>query len=52
MTGMAWHGVIEQYRKFLPVTEKTPVISLHEGGTPLIRATTSKPTSAATLRFG
>src|SRR2546425_6332058 len=33
-----WRGVIEQYRKFLPVTEKTPVISLHEGGTPLIRA--------------
>jgi threonine synthase len=33
-----WPGVIEQYRKFLPVTEKTPVISLHEGGTPLIRA--------------
>ena len=38
MTGMAWRGVIEQYRKFLPVTVKTPVISLHEGGTPLIRA--------------
>ncbi len=35
---MAWRGVIEQYRKFLPVTEKTPVITLHEGGTPLIRA--------------
>src|SRR5262250_1096828 len=34
---MAWRGVIEEYRKFLPVTEKTPVISLHEGGTPLIR---------------
>ena len=34
-----WHGVIEEYRKFLPVTEKTPVISLGEGHTPLIRAT-------------
>ena len=33
-----WHGVIEQYRKFLPVTEKTPVVSLNEGNTPLIRA--------------
>lgn len=32
------HGVIEQYRKFLPVSEKTPVISLCEGNTPLIRA--------------
>ena len=33
-----WRGVIEEYRKFLPVTEKTPVISLEEGNTPLIRA--------------
>src|SRR5882672_1571137 len=32
------HGVIEQYRKFLPVSEKTPVVSLDEGNTPLIRA--------------
>ena len=34
-----WRGVIEEYRKFLPVTEKTPVVSLGEGNTPLIRAT-------------
>ena len=34
-----WRGVIEEYQKFLPVTEKTPVISLGEGNTPLIRAT-------------
>ncbi len=33
-----WRGIIEEYRKFLPVTEKTPVISLGEGNTPLIRA--------------
>jgi len=33
-----WRGVIHQYRKFLPVTERTPVITLHEGNTPLIRA--------------
>ena len=33
-----WRGVIEEYQKFLPVTEKTPVISLGEGNTPLIRA--------------
>jgi len=31
-------GVIEKYRAYLPVTEKTPVISLEEGDTPLIRA--------------
>jgi threonine synthase len=34
----AWNGVIERYRKFLPVSEKTPVVSLCEGNTPLIRA--------------
>ena len=33
-----WRGIIEEYRKFLPVTEKTPVISLGEGNTPLIHA--------------
>ncbi|MBN1354034.1 MAG: threonine synthase [Candidatus Omnitrophica bacterium] len=30
--------VIERYKKYLPVTKKTPAISLNEGGTPLIRA--------------
>jgi len=34
-----WRGVIEEYRKFLPVTERTPVVTLGEGNTPLIRAT-------------
>jgi threonine synthase len=33
-----WRGVIEEYRKFLPVAERTPVITLGEGNTPLIRA--------------
>src|SRR6478736_8481920 len=33
-----WRGVIEEYRKFLPVSESTPVITLGEGNTPLIRA--------------
>ncbi len=31
-------GIIERYREYLPVTDKTPVISLNEGNTPLIRA--------------
>lgn len=34
-----WRGVIEEYRKFLPVSERTPVVTLGEGNTPLIRAT-------------
>lgn len=32
------NGVIEKYKKFLPVTDKTPVISLKEGDTPLVKA--------------
>lgn len=31
-------GVIERYREFMPVTDKTPVVTLLEGSTPLIRA--------------
>jgi threonine synthase len=31
-------GIIERYRSYLPVTPDTPVISLHEGSTPLLRA--------------
>ena len=33
-----WKGLIEEYREFLPVSEKTPVITLQEGNTPLIKA--------------
>lgn len=35
---MEWKGVIHKYREYLPVTEQTPVITLKEGNTPLIRA--------------
>ncbi len=35
---MRYLGLIEKYRKYLPVSEKTPVISLCEGNTPLIKA--------------
>ncbi|MFH0796740.1 MAG: threonine synthase [Candidatus Omnitrophota bacterium] len=31
-----YKGVIERYRKYLPVSEKTPVVTLLEGNTPLI----------------
>ena len=33
-----WRGVIEEYRDRLPVTDATPVVTLREGGTPLIRS--------------
>jgi threonine synthase len=35
---MAYQGLIERYRKYLPVSEKTPVVTLLEGNTPLIPA--------------
>ena len=34
---MAWQGLIEQYKEFLPVTESTPKLTLLEGNTPLIK---------------
>jgi threonine synthase len=45
MTARPWRGVIEEYRDRLPVDERTPVITLCEGGTPLVR---SEPLSAET----
>jgi threonine synthase len=35
---MAWSGVIESYRSFLPVSTDTPVVTLLEGNTPLLEA--------------
>ncbi|MBU5595722.1 threonine synthase [Amphibacillus sp. MSJ-3] len=34
---MAWQGLIKEYKAYLPITDKTPMISLHEGNTPLIK---------------
>lgn len=39
MNATSWKGVIDRYREFLPVTDRTPVVTLNEGGTPLIPAT-------------
>ncbi|MEU5938796.1 threonine synthase [Micromonospora sp. NPDC047548] len=33
-----WRGLIETYRDRLPVTDATPVVTLHEGNTPLLPA--------------
>ncbi len=33
-----WRGIIEEYRDRLPVTDATPVVTLREGGTPLVRS--------------
>lgn len=34
----SWKGLLREYRKYLPITNKTPLITLHEGNTPLIKA--------------
>ena len=33
-----WQGVIRRYAAYLPVSSATPIVSLNEGNTPLIRA--------------
>jgi threonine synthase len=33
-----WRGVIVEYRSRLPVSEATPIVTLREGGTPLVPA--------------
>ncbi|HEX6843869.1 MAG TPA: threonine synthase [Actinomycetota bacterium] len=40
-----WRGLLEEYRDRLPISEATPVVTLREGGTPLVR---SEPLSAET----
>ncbi len=37
-----WRGIIEEYREFLPVSSDTPVVTLKEGNTPLIKAVNLK----------
>jgi threonine synthase len=33
-----WRGLIHEYKDRLPITDKTPIVSLGEGGTPLVYA--------------
>jgi threonine synthase len=35
---MSYKGLIDRYKKYLPVTDKTPIVSFCEGNTPLLRA--------------
>lgn len=35
---MHYQGLINRYRKYLPVTDLTPIVTLNEGNTPLIKA--------------
>lgn len=33
-----WKGIIGEYKEFFPITDRTPIVSLLEGNTPLIKA--------------
>ena len=35
---MHYQGLINKYRKYLPVSDSTPIVTLNEGNTPLIKA--------------
>ena len=37
---MVWQGLLSEYKAFLPVTDQTPALTLHEGNTPLIKLDT------------
>jgi len=40
MAAHLWRGVIEEYKSRLPINAKTPIVTLGEGGTPLVYACT------------
>ncbi len=46
-----WPGVIRVYSEFLPVDEKTPVVTLNEGNTPLVESTYLGPRAGIELHF-
>lgn len=34
---MAWQGLLQEYKELLPVNDKTPMLTLNEGNTPLVK---------------
>ncbi|MBO8156753.1 MAG: threonine synthase [Bacillaceae bacterium] len=34
---MVWRGLLHHYRQYLPINDETPMITLYEGNTPLIK---------------
>jgi threonine synthase len=47
---MAWPGVLVHYRRLLPVGERTPVVTLQEGNTPLLDAPRLAEAAGGSLR--
>ncbi len=48
---MSTQGLIDKYHRFLPVSEKTPIVSIQEGNTPLIKSKYIGPTLNIDLYF-
>lgn len=48
---MAWSGLINQYSRFLPVSDATPRVTLNEGNTPFIRAVNLKDRAGLDLEL-
>ncbi len=46
-----WRGVIREYAEFLPVTDATPVVTLLEGGTPLLESRAIGPSLPGKIRL-
>jgi len=44
-------GVLERYRAYLPITRKTPIITLGEGDTPLVRSRSIEKKLGCSLYF-
>ena len=37
-TSGVWRGILEEYAERMPITSATPIVTLREGGTPLIHS--------------
>jgi threonine synthase len=47
----SWRGVIEEYADLLPITQRTPRLTMLEGGTPLVESTCLGPSLAGDVRL-
>lgn len=51
MSNYCWQGIIEKYKDYLPISDKTPIVSLKEGNTPLIEAKNLSEAIGGNLRI-
>lgn len=48
---MAWQGILQQYKDYLPITGRTPFVSLYEGNTPLVKCNSLSEIVGAKVYF-